>query len=156
MTTEGELAGVLGHETGHVVERHVAQQIAQSDLGRYLVTAVGVGASNSNHPYADTVVASMIDQITQLRFSRHDESQADECGLQFMTQAGYDPHAMLKVMEVLQQVTNEQGGREPQMLQTHPYPEQRMADINAWLAQHDPKNQYSQMADPPLPWVRRR
>jgi len=156
LTTEGELAGVLGHETGHVVERHVAQQMAQSDLGRYLVTAVGVGASNSNHPYADTVVASTINQMTQLHFSRHDESQADECGLRFMTQAGYDPHAMLKVMEVLQQVTNEQGGRPPEMLQTHPYPEQRMADINAWLAQNDPNNQYGKMADPPLPWARGR
>ena len=52
--------------------------------------------------------------MTQLHFSRQDESQADQRGLQYMTQAGYDPRAMLHVMEVLQQVTNEQGGREPE------------------------------------------
>ena len=155
LTTEGELAGVLGHETGHVVERHVAQQMAQKSLGQGLVTAVGVGSSNSNHPYADTAVAQMVNQMTQLHFSRGDESQADQCGLRYMTQAGYDPHAMLKVMEVLQQITNEQGGRPPQMLQTHPYPEQRMQEINAWLEQNDQNGQFSKLADPPLPWVRK-
>ena len=155
LTTEGELAGVLGHETGHVVERHVAQQMAQSSLGQGLVTAVGVGASNGNHPYADTAVAAMVNKMTQLHFSRGDESQADQCGLQYMAQAGYDPHAMLKVMEVLQQLTNEQGGRQPQMLLTHPYPEQRKQEINAWLEQHDPHNELGKLADPPLPWIRR-
>ena len=157
LTTEGELAGVLGHESGHVVERHVAQQMESGNLGNRLVTAVGVASSNSDHPYADTAVAEMVNKMTQLHFSRHDESQADECGLRYMSQAGYDPHAMLKVMEVLQKVTNEQGGRPPQMLQTHPYPEQRMEEINSWLSQYDPDNtKFSKLADPPLPWVRGR
>jgi len=157
LKTESELAGVLGHETGHVVERHVAQQMESGNLGQRLVTAVGVASSNSQHPYADTAVAAMINKMTQLHFSRHDESQADECGLRYMSQAGYDPHAMLKVMEVLQQVTNEQGGREPQILLTHPYPEQRMEEINSWIERNDPDNtKFSKLADPPLPWERLR
>lgn len=153
LTTEGELAGVLGHETGHVVERHVAQQMAQSQLGQSLVAAVGVASSNSQHPLSNTAIAAMVNKMSQLHFSRADESQADECGLKYMTQAGYDPRAMTEVMQVLQQVTNEQGGRPPQMLQTHPYPEQRMQDINAWLRNTFPDGIPSYLSNPPLPWV---
>lgn len=153
LRTEGQLAGVLGHETGHVVERHVAQQMAQSELGKYLVTAAGVAASANRHPYSEAAVAALVNHMTQLHFSRQDESQADLRGLQYMTQAGYDPRAMLRVMEVLQQVTNEQGGRPPQFLVTHPYPEQRMQDVNTWLQQHYPSGVPSNLSDPPLPWV---
>lgn len=154
LTTEGELAGVLGHESGHVVERHVAQQMAQRHLGQYLVTGAGVAASANRHPFADTAVAALVNQMTQLHFSRQDETQADLRGLQYMSQAGYDPRAMLHVMEVLEQVTREQGGREPEMLVTHPYPEHRMQDINAWLKQYYPNGVPSTLVDPPLPWVR--
>jgi len=52
-------------------------------------------------------------------------------------------------------VTNEQGGRPPEMLQTHPYPESRIQEINQWLKQNYP-NGSSGLADPTLPWVGRR
>jgi len=154
LTTEGEVAGVLGHETGHVVERHVAQQMAKGSLGQSLVTAVGVASSGNQHGISQTMIAQMVNKMTQLRFSREDESQADQKGLEFMSQAGYDPTAMLHVMEVLKKVTDEQGGRPPEMLQTHPYPESRMEQIKAWLKEKFP-NGVSGLADPPLPWVRR-
>ncbi|HXE52207.1 MAG TPA: M48 family metalloprotease, partial [Tepidisphaeraceae bacterium] len=152
LSTDGELAGVLGHETGHVVERHVAQQMAQGELGKFLVTAVGVASSNSRHPYADTAVAALVNHMTQLHYSRQDESQADLCGLRYMTEAGYDPRAMLHVMDVLKKVTDEQGGRQPQMLVTHPYPEARMQQINQWIQQHYPNGVPPDLADPMLPW----
>jgi predicted Zn-dependent protease len=126
---EAELAGVLGHETGHVVERHSAQQVEKSELGSRLVTAVAVG---SQHSLRDGLAASVADQILQLRFSRKDESQADECGVRFMTQAGYDPRAMIDVMNVLMEQSR--GGHEPEFLVTHPYPEHRIVDIKAQLA----------------------
>ncbi|HSZ55869.1 MAG TPA: M48 family metalloprotease [Tepidisphaeraceae bacterium] len=154
LTTEGELAGVLGHETGHVVERHVAQQMAQSQLGQSLVTAVGVASSGGQHPYSSTALAAFVNKMQQLHFSRGDESQADECGLRYMTQAGFDPRAMQEVMQVLQQVTNEQGGRPPQMLQTHPYPEARMQQIDAWIRANYPDGVPTYLANPPLPWLR--
>jgi len=155
LTTEGELAGVLGHESGHVVERHVAQQMAKSELGKFLVSGAAVAASASRHPFSDTAIAAVINHMAQLHFSRDDESQADERGLEYMTQAGYDPRAMLHLMEVLQQVTEQQGGRPPQLLQTHPYPEARMRQINQWIHQHFPDGVPPNLADPPLPWVSR-
>ena len=136
LADEAELAGVLGHESGHVVERHSAQQLEKSKLGNMLVTGVAVGASNQRNGYSAAMVAGVVNQMTQLSFSRTDESQADECGLRFMTQAGYDPRAMIDVMKVL--LAASQGGRQPEFLSTHPYPEDRIRAITASLQQAYP------------------
>lgn len=133
LADEAELAGVLGHETGHVVERHSAQQVEQSQLGNELITAVAVG---SQHTIRNGQAASVVDQMLQLKFSRTDESQADSCGVRFMAQAGYDPRAMIDVMNVLLQQTR--GGRQPEFLETHPYPKSRIVAIKAQLAQEYP------------------
>ena len=133
LADEAELAAVLGHETGHVVERHSAQQVEQSQLGQRLTLAAGIG---SNHGFRDAAIAGVVNQLTQLHFSRGDESQADTEGLRFMTQAGYDPRAMLDLMHVLERQS--QGGREPEFLVTHPYPETRLRDITAQIQQAYP------------------
>jgi predicted Zn-dependent protease len=134
LADEAELAGVLGHETGHVVERHSAQQVEQSQLGHELITAVAVG---SQHSIRNGLAASVVDQMLQLKFSRTDESQADSCGVRYMAQAGYDPRAMIDVMNVLLEQTR--GGREPEFLVTHPYPESRIVAIKAQLKQQYPQ-----------------
>ena len=82
------------------------------------------------------VVASMVNQLSQLKFSRSDESEADEFGLKFMAQAGYDPSAMLDVMKVLKKVS--EGGRTPEILATHPMPETRLTEIKQTLAREYP------------------
>ncbi len=133
LSDEAELAGVLGHETGHVVERHSAQQVEKSQLGSRLVTAVAVG---SRHTLTSGMAAGVVDQIMQLKFSREDENQADECGVRFMAQAGFDPRAMIDVMNVLMQQTK--GGRQPEFLVTHPYPETRIVTIQGELNQQYP------------------
>jgi len=128
--------------------------MAKGSLGQSLVTAVGVASSGDRRGLSQTMIAQLVNKMTQLHFSRDDESQADEKGLEFMSQAGYDPKAMLDVMGVLKKVTDEHGGRPPEMLQTHPYPESRIQEISQWLKQKYP-NGASGLADPPLPWVRR-
>ena len=133
---EAELAGVLGHETGHVVERHSAQQVEKGQLGQMLVTAVAVGSSNQRNGYSSAIIANLVNQVTQLKFSREDESQADSQGLHFMSQAGFDPRAMIDVMKIL--MDSSKGGRQPEFLVTHPYPEHRMQDIDAQLKQAYP------------------
>jgi predicted Zn-dependent protease len=138
---EAELAGVLGHETGHVVERHSAQQVEKSRLGNRLVAAIAVG---SNHPLSNGAIAAVVNQVTQLKFSREDESQADERGVQFMAEAGYDPRAMVDVMKVLMRVS--QGGRQPEFLVTHPYPEHRIVDIEAQIKKEFTQDQLAELA----------
>lgn len=137
LSTEAQLAGVLGHEIGHVVERHSAQQMAKGKLGQLLTVAVGVGASGEqDQGRKAAMVAAMVNQVTQLRFSRHDESQADTNGLRYMAQAGYDPTGMLDVMRVLQEVSR--GDRQPEFLATHPLPETRLEAIQAAIEREYP------------------
>ncbi len=135
LENEAQLAGVLGHEIGHVVNRHAAEQMAKGQLGQMLTVAVGVGAGgNDDRGRNAQLVAAMINQMGQLRFSREDESEADQYGLKYMAQAGYDPSAMLEVMKILKEAS---GGRNPpEILATHPLPETRLEQIEAEL-KHD-------------------
>ena len=136
MTNEAQLAGVLGHETGHVICRHSAQQMAKTELGSRLTTAVGVGASDRNGGNTAYLAAMMANQMLQLRYSRHDESEADAYGLRYMAEAGYDPSAMLDVMRILKE--SSKGDRQPEFLATHPLPETRLQEIRAILERDYP------------------
>ncbi|MGD0461478.1 MAG: M48 family metallopeptidase [Tepidisphaeraceae bacterium] len=134
LSDEAELAAVLGHETGHVVERHVAQQIEKSRLGESIVLGTGIAASNRRNGFATWAMADLANEMVQLKFSRDDESQADQRGLQFMTEAGYDPRAMIDVMNILKQESA--GGHTPEFLQTHPDPGDRSEAIENWMQDH--------------------
>lgn len=128
LENEAQLAGVLGHEIGHVIERHSAQQMAKGRLGQLLTVAVGVGAGGEDDGGRKAqMVAAMANQMMQLRYSRGDESEADGFGLKDMAQAGYDPRAMLDVMKVLKEAS--EGNRQPEFLLTHPLPETRLQEI---------------------------
>lgn len=136
LNDEAELAGVLGHEIGHVVNRHSAEHMAQGQLGQMLTFAFGVGAGGDDRGNRAAMIAAMVNQLTQLKFSREDESEADEFGLKYMAQAGYDPSAMLDVMEILKNASK--GGRQPEILATHPQPETRLREIRATLQETYP------------------
>jgi predicted Zn-dependent protease len=139
LQTEAQLAGVLGHEIGHVIERHTAQQMAKSQLGKWLVMAVGVGGqteSSSNNASNPMVIAAMVNQVLQLRYGRLDESQADIWGIKMTENAGYDPRAMIAVMKVLKDASG--GGAGLEMFQTHPNPDLRMEQIEEYLKKNPP------------------
>jgi len=145
LQTEAQLAGVLSHEIGHVLERHAAQQMAKSQLGEMFVAAAGTAASDSNHPgrFTDTtMVAAVINHMFQLRYSRHDESEADQWGLKLMTQSGFDPRAMIEVMEILK--SSGSNGHAPEIFQTHPNPDLRIQQIKAYLTEHPPSSNLSE------------
>ncbi len=124
-TTEGQLAGVLGHEIGHVVARHGAQRIAKSELTEGLIGAVVVAAEDARAAQ----VASMIGNLVNMKYGRDDELQSDALGVQFMAQAGYDPRAMIRVMEILAEAGG--GSGQPEFFSTHPNPENRIGEIEA-------------------------
>jgi predicted Zn-dependent protease len=145
LSNEAELAGVLGHEMGHVIERHSAQQMAKSQLGQWMIVAVSTGASSDNQSGSSStplMVASLVNQVIQMRFSRHDESQADIWGLKIMQQAGYNPQAMISVMEVLKEASGK--GAPLAIFQTHPDPDLRIKQIKEYLAANPPKPNLSE------------
>jgi len=129
---EAQLAGVLGHEIGHVVNRHGAEHMATGQLGQLLTMAAGVAATDEEgRGQHAAMVAAMINQMMQLKYSRSDELESDRVGMDYMSQAGYDPSAMLGVMRILGEASS--GGRAPEILSTHPYPEERVAEIRRRL-----------------------
>ena len=132
LKTEDQIAGVLGHETGHVVHRHSAEQMAKGQLGALLGAAAGVASDDgSGRGRNAQIVAATVNQMMQLRYSRQDESEADRYGVDAMAEAGYDPHAMLEVLEILKQAST--GPRPPEILSSHPLPETRIAELQAYL-----------------------
>jgi predicted Zn-dependent protease len=126
LKTEGELAGVLGHETGHVVARHSAEQIAKAKLTEGLTGAAVIASYDPNNPSsANTAqVAALIGQLVNLKFSRDDEIEADFLGVCFMSDTGYNPDQMIQVMQVLESLNN--GQQPPEFFSTHPDPGHRI------------------------------
>lgn len=142
LQTEAQLAGVLAHEMGHVIERHSAQQMATNQFGQILSVAVGTAASDNPHSGAYQVAAA-VNQAIQLKYSRKDESEADIWGLKLMTKAGYDPRAMIQVMEILKEASHG-AGRGPDFFQTHPNPDLRIIQIKEYLRENPPTSNLSQ------------
>ncbi|MEO1012180.1 MAG: M48 family metalloprotease [Bacteroidota bacterium] len=117
---EAQLAGVLGHEIGHVIGRHSAERIAESSFWRTVSMGASVGAD------AGGLVGS-IGQNTLLKNGRGDELESDELGVLFMIRSGYDPNEMIRVMEILKAAAGP--NRVPEFQSTHPDPENRIQKI---------------------------
>lgn len=128
--SEGELAGVLGHEIGHVVARHGAEHLAKSQLLQGLGGAAVIAAYDPRDPYGsqrNQVIAAAIAQMVNMKFGRDDELESDRLGVRLMGEAGYDPRSMIRVMEVLKEASSR--GRQPEFFSTHPNPENRIERI---------------------------
>lgn len=132
MTNEAQLAGVLGHEIGHVTAQHVNERISQAITLQAGVVAAGLGTRKSESPLARYIplVVGVGGQGFLLKFSRDQESEADHLGMRYMARAGYHPRAQMQVMQILDDAMKEAGGaKAPEFLSTHPYPETRIARI---------------------------
>ena len=130
LESEDQLAGVLGHEVGHVVARHSAEQMAKQDLTQGLVGAAGVLGGDMN----SAQYAQMIGNMVNMKYGREDELESDDLGVRFMVQTGYDPHALIRVMEILDEASG--GQARPEFQSTHPSPENRVAKIRAAIEKY--------------------
>jgi beta-barrel assembly-enhancing protease len=130
LETEGELAGVLGHEIAHVVARHSAEHIAKAKLTEGLTGAAVIATYDPENPASanSAQVAMLIGQLVNLKFGRDDELESDFLGVCFMNDTGYNPEEMIRVMQVLASAS-EGGNRPPEFFSTHPNPENRITRI---------------------------
>ncbi len=137
LSTEGELAGVLGHEVGHVVGRHSAEHIAKARLTEGLTGAAVIASYDPDNPssigYAQ--LAAVIGQMINLRYGREDELESDFLGVCFINDAGYDPYELIGVMQVLAEAS--EGNAPPEFFSTHPNPENRIQRIEAAIQNVD-------------------
>ena len=136
MNNEAELAGVLGHEVGHVAARHSArrQQTAQRNqlLGVLGQVLSGVLLGDSTLGRLGSELASTAPQLATLSYSRGQEMEADTLGINYLTGAGYDPRAMATVLQSLaaqNALEASMQGRDatiPAWASTHPDPASRV------------------------------
>jgi beta-barrel assembly-enhancing protease len=132
LKTEGELAGVLGHEIGHVIARHSSERLAKQQLTQGLLSALVVGSGDYNAAQIGQLVGGMIN----MKYGREDELESDALGVRIAAEAGYDPRAMIRVMEVLAKASS--GSRQPEFFSTHPAPENRSARIEEAIRKQHP------------------
>jgi predicted Zn-dependent protease len=132
LRTEGELAGVLGHEIGHVIARHSSERLAKQQLTQGLISAVVVGSGD----YTSAQIAQVAGSMINMKYGRDDELESDALGVRIAFEAGYDPRAMAGVMEVLAKASG--GSQQPEFASTHPAPENRQARIKEEIAKRFP------------------
>ena len=129
LETEGQLAGIMAHEIGHVVARHSAQRIAKMELTQGLTGAAVIAAYDPDNPNSQRTaqVAALIGQLVNMKFGRDDELQSDRIAVDFMADAGYDPRSLIAVMQILDEAS--EGARPPEFFSTHPNPDNRIQRI---------------------------
>ena len=127
LNNEAELAGVMGHEIGHITARHSAEQYSKAQLAQ-LGLGLGSVLSETFQKYAG--IAQFGVGMLFLKFSRENESQADELGVQYSTEAGYDATQMANFFNTLDRMSpyGSQDGL-AEWFSTHPNPEGRAVKV---------------------------
>jgi len=130
---EAGLAAIIGHEVAHAVARHAAERMSQT-----LLVEVGLGLADlslQNSTYRDIILASLglgAQVGVLLPYSRQHEKEADEIGIHYMARAGYDPGEAVRLWERFSQ---QEAGRSPEFLSTHPASPKRVEALRALLPQ---------------------
>jgi len=125
LQNEDQLAGVMGHEIGHVIHRHGAERTAKANFIQGLIQSVMIGAGGD---YSMAQVAQVVGQYANMKYGRDQELESDEWGIRLMMEAGYDPTEMIGVMDILE-ASSGAGGRVPEFQSSHPSPENRREKI---------------------------
>jgi len=136
MSSEAELASVLGHEIGHVTARHTVSQMTKAQLAN-----VGLALGMILRPQLMNFgnLAELGLNLLFLKYSRNDENQADELGLRYISRTHYDPQPMLTLFDTLDRISSAEGeGRVPSWLTTHPSPGNRSQHISQLIQQLPP------------------
>lgn len=136
--SESELASVLGHEIGHVVQRHIARQLGKQRQDALiplaaLILAVLAAKAGGGGDFGMGVFAAGegVAIQRQLNFSRDAEREADRIGFQIMSEAGFDTSGMVAFFQRMQTTMRNYSDFTPPWLQSHPLTSERIADIQA-------------------------
>jgi len=128
LNSEAQLAGVLGHEIGHVTARHSAQQITKQQLAGL---GLAVGSIFSETLARHSQAAQQALGLLFLKYGRDDENQADELGVRYSVLDNYDAREMPATYRTLKRVSDASGQRLPTFLSTHPDPGDRETRVTA-------------------------
>ena len=142
METEEELAGILSHEIAHVYCRHLSERIDQSKM-LSLATLAGITAGIFLGSGALAIGSAAAGQAAGLAYSRQDERQADQVGVQYLAAAGYSARGLLTMLKKIKEKHWFSEQEMPTYLTTHPGTEERIIYIDTLLAsdRYRPENQ---------------
>ncbi|HVN43596.1 MAG TPA: M48 family metallopeptidase [Steroidobacteraceae bacterium] len=124
--TDDELAEVMGHEIGHALANHTAEQMSYALASEMGVLAAGLMSNQSGQTMAAASVAAQVG--VQLPMSRTAETEADRIGIELAAKAGYDPHAAVTLWQKMSKVGG--GGATPEFLRTHPSDDKRQQRLS--------------------------
>ncbi len=127
LENEDQLAGVLGHEIGHVLGRHSAERIASSEFWQTISMGAEVGGGMGG-------AAGSIGQNILMGNGRGDELESDDLGVLLMINSDYEPREMIGVMQILKAASGP--SRVPEFQSTHPDPENRIEQIEASIEKY--------------------
>jgi len=125
LQNEDQLAGVLGHEIGHVIHRHGGERMASQSFIQGLMQSVMLMFGGD---YSMMNIAQLVGQYASMKYGRDQELESDEWGVRLMMEAGYDPTKLIDVMDILEEASGG-SGRVPEFQSTHPSPENRRQKI---------------------------
>ncbi len=140
LNNEAQLAGVLGHELGHINARHMARQMTYSMIAQ-LGMNIGMIAVPELKQFSGLISKGV--QILFLKFSRDDEYQADYLGVLYSSEAGYDAHEMGKFFQTLERMNKVRHSTLPEFLSTHPSPVNRISEVSKDIMQVREKIRYT-------------
>jgi len=132
-----QLAAIIGHEMGHVVEEHAAKQLRTEGLfqkaSQLLFENTGAEGEGAQSQLIKVIAARMGKRIAQMQLSQTAEYKADSLGIQFMRAANYDAAAFIKVLSKLDQISVQRKGILSGVFSTHPPTDRRIQGIQEML-----------------------
>lgn len=140
VSSDDELAVVIGHEVAHAVAKHSNERMSQQVLAQYGASAIGIftsGKSAATQQIAQQVYGLGAQYGVMQPFSRKHESEADKMGLVLMTIAGYNPDVAVTFWQKMAATSSQEP---PEFMSSHPSHATRIADIQKWLP--EVKKQY--------------
>ena len=133
MNNESELAGVMAHELAHATQRHIATRIERSQIIGLASTLLALGGMFMGGDARGATMAGALagGQTAMLNYSRQDETEADQIGLNYLIGAGYSPEGLPDAFEVIRRDQRLTSSGIPTYMSTHPDVVSRISDMSA-------------------------
>lgn len=132
-TNESQVAGVLAHEVAHIAQRHAASQLTKGMMANLGLGLLGAVLGNGGGAGAAQAAAGFLANGVFLKFSRDDEREADQMGLQLLRRAGWDGRGMVELFEILQREAKRNPGSVELFFSSHPSPQDRISRLQAGI-----------------------